>query len=204
MAAKYWETVHKHNFSWDKVVHGYWRRYPNPNSQHVFGEDFMNVEVTEDGCLRTKRILMKTNKLPSWGQHFFNARRVPLIEESIVNPKTRMMTTYTRNIGLRLFMGTTERVTFKACESDPDVTIVEKQVWIESDIVGFRSAIKSFGVDRFKKNCILATKGFDWVLSKMFAPNANVIEPNHEIKTSSADSVSNFHINNIANSRIVY
>ena len=44
-------------------------------------------------------------------------------------------------------------------------THVKKEVWIESDCLGLRSAIKKFGVDRFKKNCVAATDGFEWVLN---------------------------------------
>jgi hypothetical protein len=36
--------------------------------------------------------------------------------------------------------------------------------------VGLRRAIRKFGIERFKKNCILATEGFDWVIRKMFGP----------------------------------
>ncbi len=31
-------------------------------------------------------------------------------------------------------------------------------MWIDSSIVGFRSAIRKFGIDRYKKNCVLATQ----------------------------------------------
>ena len=48
-------------------------------------------------------------------------------------------------------------------ESDTK-TKVFKECWIESDIYGLRSAIKKFGIDRFKKNCSRASEGFEWVL----------------------------------------
>ena len=35
---QYFETVHSHAFPWHKVASGYWSRYPNPNSKHVFTE----------------------------------------------------------------------------------------------------------------------------------------------------------------------
>ncbi|XP_023344813.1 PRELI domain-containing protein 1, mitochondrial-like [Eurytemora carolleeae] len=46
-------------------------------------------------------------------------------------------------------------------------TIIHKQCWIDSSIIGFRSAIRKFGIDRYKKNCVLATEGFETVLTKM-------------------------------------
>lgn len=165
--AKYWSTTHEHAFSWDQVASTYWKRYPNPNSKHVFSEDMLSAYVDENGILRTKRLIVKTNKLPSWGEHLFNTRRVWLIEETTVDPKSKTFRVYTRNLNLRTFMGTTERVTYSP--SNPkNFCLAFKEVWIESDIYGLRSAIKSFGIDRFKKNCAKASEGFDWVLSRTF------------------------------------
>ena len=164
MAAKYWSTIHEHDFSWDTIAANYWKRYPNPNSKHVFGEDVLSAQINSNGHLKVKRLLLKTNALPSWGEHLFSTRKVWLIEESIINPNSKEIVTYTRNLNLRFFMGTTEKVTYKpknACK-----TIAIKEVWIESEFYGLRSAIKKFGLDRFKKNCVKATEGFDWVLNR--------------------------------------
>lgn len=182
--ARFWETLHTHDYPWSFVVSHYWGRYPNPNSHHVFSEDLVEVGIDEQGRLRTKRVIVKTNKLPWWGKHLFSARRVALVEETVVDPRSSLMTVYTRNIGLRLFMGVTEKVEFRpgvgnkvlasplpalkvpSSLSGSSTTDAYKCVWIESDLVGLRRAIKKFGIDRFKKNCVLATQGFDWVLSK--------------------------------------
>ena len=43
-------------------------------------------------------------------------------------------------------------------------TVCEKNVWITSDIVGLRSAIRKFGVDRFKSNCVRASDGLLWAI----------------------------------------
>ena len=72
---------------------------------------------------------------------------------------------YTRNIGLRKFMGTEERATLSRIEED-DTVRVRKQCWIDSSIVGFRSAIKNFGVGRYQKNCGPATRGFQTVVEE--------------------------------------
>lgn len=163
--AKFWSTSHHIEHPWDQVTKFFWSRYPNPNSSHVFSEDFLEVGVDPEGNLRTKRLIMKTNKLPWWGKHLFAARKVAVIEETVVNPKAKVMVTYTRNIGLRLFMGTVERAEYRPIEG-PDFhsTSCEKKVWIESDLVGLRSAIKKFGVDRFKANCVKATEGLVWAI----------------------------------------
>nr|XP_040577378.1 protein preli-like [Lepeophtheirus salmonis]XP_040577379.1 protein preli-like [Lepeophtheirus salmonis]XP_040577380.1 protein preli-like [Lepeophtheirus salmonis] len=165
MSDMYWKTEHKHNYCWDQVAKGFWKRYPNPNSQHVFSEDIIASNL-EGSVLQTKRVIMKTNKLPSWGRHFFSARRVPVIEEAFIDASKKEIITYTRNIGLRTFMGTTEKATY-LCDKDGNTRVI-KEVWIESDIYGFRRAIKKFGVERFKSNSVKATEGFDFVLRELF------------------------------------
>ena len=168
--AKYWSTNHEHNYDWDTVASKYWNKYPNPHSSHVFSEDILSAEVNAQGQLRVKRLLSKTNKLPSWGEHLFKTRDVRLIEEIIVDPKTKTFTTYNRNLNLRFFMGTTEKVTYTPKYDDDGqeckTTNSLKEVWIESEFYGLRSAIKKFGLDRFKKNCVKATEGFNWVLNR--------------------------------------
>ena len=42
----------------------------------------------------------------------------------------------------------------QASPDDPNTTIAVKEAWVESSFYGLRSAIKNFGVERFKKNCI--------------------------------------------------
>ena len=70
-----------------------------------------------------------------------------------------------RNIGLTPFMATVERVTIRPSESSGLLSKLLKECWIDSSIFGFRSAIKKFGVDRYKKNCGPATEGFNMVLN---------------------------------------
>ena len=81
---KYWETEHHMPLPWPEVVSGYWWRYPNPSSRHVFSVDTLDTRLEGDK-LYARRLIMKTNSLPSWGKHFFPDARVAVIEEVIVD-----------------------------------------------------------------------------------------------------------------------
>lgn len=85
-----------------------------------------------------------------------------------MDPVNKTMVAYVRNIGLTKFMGTTEKATFVPGDNE---TIVKKECWIDSSIFGFRSAIRRFGIERYKKNSILASQGFEFVLDNMFKKN---------------------------------
>ena len=57
-----------------------------------------------DGKLYSKRLLTKTNKLPTWGEKFINTRIVKIMEASVVDPKNKTLTTFTRNLGYQSVM----------------------------------------------------------------------------------------------------
>ena len=67
-------------------------------SKHVLTEDTVQREVVS-GKLRSIRFLTKTGQGPRWADKFVPHSLVGIIEESIVDPKTQTLTTYTRNIG---------------------------------------------------------------------------------------------------------
>ena len=71
----------------------------NSFSTHVLSEDTISRKII-DNNLHTKRFLTKTNRLPKWGERIVNVKNVNIIEESIVDPSKKEISTYTRNVGL--------------------------------------------------------------------------------------------------------
>jgi len=189
MGEKYYQTKHVHPFCWDLVANAIFLRYPNPMATHVLSEDTVHREVIQNGnVLYSRRFLTKTNKLPKWGERWMPLIKfVPLIEESHVDRDNKVVTTYTRNVGLSTFMTATEKVRYQPNPENPDETIAVKEAWVESKLYGLRSAVKNFGVDRFKKNCVKATDGFNHVLNHLHEKQLYLSElkqrKSHEIKT---------------------
>ncbi len=168
MSAKYHQSAHVHPFPWSEVAAAIFRRYPNPFSTHVLSEDTVYRSIRRGGrVLYTRRLITKTNRLPSWGHGFFSSNFVPLVEESTVDRVGGVITTYTRNVGLSRFMSAVERVRYTPHPERPGETLAVKEAWIESGLYGLRSAVKSFGIERFKQNCQRATDGFNVVLAQL-------------------------------------
>uniref|UniRef100_A0A8C5DMS4 PRELI domain-containing protein 1, mitochondrial-like n=1 Tax=Gouania willdenowi TaxID=441366 RepID=A0A8C5DMS4_GOUWI len=131
--------------TWDQVVSAFWQRYPNPFSTHVLTEDVVYREVTKDHCLLTRRLLMKTNRLPRWAEHFFPggiSRCVYIMEDSIVDPVNRSLTTYTWNLNHTMLMSVEERCVFRDSPEQPAVTQLRREAWISSSIYGFSRPIQ--------------------------------------------------------------
>lgn len=172
--ARYFENTSTFNFSWDQVASGYWKRYPNPQSTHVLSEDTYCRQV-KDGCLYTKRLLTKTNRVPKWGERFFSAKSVKIVEESIVDPEKKVLVTYTRNLGYTKVMSVIERVEYRSAGTGS--TVAKRSAWIDSQVFGFSRAIRAFGVDRFRKNCTQMYNGFNGVLHSLFPKQPHAPAP---------------------------
>lgn len=182
---KYFENSFVFQFKWDQVVQGFWQRYPNPESNHVLSEDTVCREI-RGNKLFSKRLLTKTNRVPKWGERFIGARIVRIIEESIVDPKKRIMVTYTRNIGYTRVMSVVEKVVYQESKENPQWTVANRSAWVDSQLYGFRSAIEAFGLERLRKNCRKMNSGFNYILKTLFSGNlasAN-IAANHNIVSS--------------------
>ncbi|XP_054864847.1 PRELI domain-containing protein 1, mitochondrial-like, partial [Amphiprion ocellaris] len=131
--------------AWDHVVAAFWQRYPNPFSTHVLTEDVVYREVTADNRLFSRRLLMKTNRLPRWAERFFPggmSRSVYIIEDSIVDPVNRSLTTYTWNLNHTTLMSVEERCVFKDSVEQPATTQLKREAWISSSIYGFSKPIQ--------------------------------------------------------------
>uniref|UniRef100_A0A0V0G5E1 Putative preli domain-containing protein 1 mitochondrial n=1 Tax=Triatoma dimidiata TaxID=72491 RepID=A0A0V0G5E1_TRIDM len=182
---KYYENNTIFHYTWDQVVQGFWRRYPNPESKHVLSEDTIHREVKENK-LFSIRLLTKTNRVPHWGERFIGSPIVKIIEESIIDPEKRTLTTYTRNLGYTKVMSLVEKVVYRPSEENPSWTIAERSAWVDSQVLGFGRAIQAFGVERFRKNCIKMVHGFNYVLSSMFPSSVSAHHSQTQLSTSTA------------------
>ncbi|TMS23692.1 PRELI domain-containing protein 1, mitochondrial [Larimichthys crocea] len=116
--------------AWDHVVSAFWQRYPNPFSTHVLTEDVVYREVTADHRLLSRRLLMKTNRLPRWAERLFPSgmsRCVYIIEDSIVDPVNRSLTTYTWNLNHTTLMSVEERCVFQDSAEQPATTQLRRE-----------------------------------------------------------------------------
>lgn len=132
-------------------------------------EDILERQVDSNGHLYTKRLISKTNPCPKWAEKFISVRSLLIIEESIVDPVGKTLTTYTRNIGCKNYMTIDEKLVYKQSLRDQNETIAQRSAWIESNFgYGMSRAVVAFGMERFKKNIAKATLGFQMVLNTMY------------------------------------
>ncbi|KAJ4945833.1 hypothetical protein JOQ06_023511 [Pogonophryne albipinna] len=156
--------------SWDQVCVAFWQRYPNPYSNHVLTEDIIFREVTPTNCLVSRRLLTKTSRAPRWMEPYLPKQMSSsayIIEDSIVDPQKRTMTTLTWNISHARLMSVEERCKYYINPENGSCTEIKREAWISTTIYGLSRAVQEFGLRRFKNSVTKTMKGFEYVLAKM-------------------------------------
>ncbi|XP_059211261.1 PRELI domain-containing protein 1, mitochondrial-like [Centropristis striata] len=157
---------------WQQVFAAFWQRYPNPYSSHVLSEDVLSREVSSSNLLLSRRLLLKTNRLPGWAERVFPpqmARAVYVLEDSVVDPNTHTLTTMTWNLNHNTLMTVVERCLFEEDRSRPSWTKLRREAWIMSAVYGLARPIQEFGLARFKSNQVRAIKGLEHALTRVQA-----------------------------------
>lgn len=155
--------------TWDQVCIAFWQRYPNPYSNHVLTEDIVFREVTPSNCLISRRLLTKTSRAPRWMERYLPKKMSSLayiIEDSIVDPQKRTMTTMTWNITHARLMSVEERCEYGMNPESGSWTQIKREAWISSNVYGLSRAIQEFGLARYKTSVTKTMKGFEYVLAK--------------------------------------
>ncbi|XP_041123886.1 PRELI domain-containing protein 1, mitochondrial-like isoform X1 [Polyodon spathula] len=181
--------------SWEHVFSAFWQRYPNPFSKHVLTEDVVFRKVMPDDTLFSRRLLTKTNHLPRWAEKIFPsnlARSVFVIEDSIVDPKNKTLTTFSWNINHTKLMVVEERCVYSVSQEKQAWSQAKREAWISSGVFGFSRAIQEFGLARFKSNQVKAMRGLDYALSTLHGPSYKTIDVICKVSpTVQRDSVNN-------------
>ena len=90
----------KHTFSegWAKVTTSFWEKYPHPSLPHVKEAVVLSRFITEQGNLITRRLMYVQQDVPTPLKPFSSGLDNFLaIEETIVNPKQKVLQLRTQN-----------------------------------------------------------------------------------------------------------
>lgn len=130
-------------------------------------------KVDSNGKLLTKRLLSKTTKAPKWAEKvgLVHSTVCFIIEESIVDPVNKLLTTYTKNVGMKNILIVDEKVIYKTA-SDIKQTSMQRFARFESNMFGLSRPIQVFALERFKSSIHKAVIGFQMVLDCMYSPLA--------------------------------
>lgn len=153
---------------WEEVTTAHWKKYPNPLSSHVLSADTLHRHVDpETGCMKSTRLLTKTNSSAKWMARFLGDRTSTyIVEESVLDPRAKTLTTFTKNITLNNLMTIEEKCIYSVSEENPNWTTCQTQAKVTSGLL-IGNMVEKFGIDRFQNNSAKAKQSIVYVLGKM-------------------------------------
>lgn len=126
---KFHDQTHTHPFPFETVTLAYFLRYPNPYSTHVLSTDVVSRYFDPDAqTLYTARLHLKRSKVPSaifkllpksWlGATAEGTSQSYILEKSIVDVKTGVMVTESRNLEFTGILKVVERQLYRRPTAD--------------------------------------------------------------------------------------
>ncbi|KAG7201716.1 hypothetical protein KM043_004439 [Ampulex compressa] len=155
-------------YCWLNVCKVFFKRYPNPYSNHVLSEDTIHREV-KDNRLLSRRIFCKrsTTALPSWAYKLVKKPQVLILEETIIDLCARRLISLTQNLDHKKLVLTSETTEYKPSYLDPNKTVMTRRTTIRSPLGGLTGRmIERLCHARAIKNAKRAIQGFLHVLAQ--------------------------------------
>ncbi|TPP64219.1 PRELI domain-containing protein 1 mitochondrial [Fasciola gigantica] len=170
-------------FPWDYVVSLFWERYPNPHSKHVLTEDVLERRIVPGRRLYTKRLIMKQGlgKFPGWLRRFLSGARELVIEESVLDMRSRQLDVVTRNVGsLGKYATVTEYCSYTAKSGSADITTISRALTVESKLnPALRSPLTYFLTHRYQSSSKSSLLGYEYVCNAR-APTCSTASTSNE------------------------
>jgi len=165
---KIWTSEHVFNHPWDTVVHAAWRKYPNPINPAVTGIDVLKRHVTDDGVLRSERLIQTQFNIPSWVTGMIGLTNPNYSHEfSEVDRSKQEMTLKTVNLNCTNFISVDEKLTYKPHPQDPQKTVLEQETVVHVRGVPLIDYCEQLFLSKYESNANKGRLGIEWVIENI-------------------------------------
>ncbi|KLO19984.1 MSF1-domain-containing protein [Schizopora paradoxa] len=149
---------------WSIVSLAFFLRYPNPYAAHVLSCDVISRNVTPEGTLQTKRLILKRGATPKWFPRGIVSRAESwVVEESEVDPFGRVVNCTTRNLDHVKVMQVVESTELRATPDGNTMQTTQAR-FVSGFGWGLTKRIESHGLNKFKANIQRSREGVSLVL----------------------------------------
>lgn len=98
-------------------------------------------------------MIKSSSKMPRWAEKVFGKLSdAGIVEESLVDPRSKQFITYTRNFTSKRLLVLEEKCTYTVSPENNNWTHCIKEVWFKSSVIGVSRAIERFCAEQYKKN----------------------------------------------------
>ncbi|KAJ1961355.1 Phospholipid metabolism protein [Dipsacomyces acuminosporus] len=166
------EATHVFKYDWDTVSLANWRKYPNDKTPHVRHVEILNQDIdSETGILRTERLIMVRQNVPTLIRKLFGGDTSYVLEYSEVDPKERTLAMQSQNMTYSNLLSVGEHIVYKPDPENPAHTLFIQSAQLKASGAMYRFAnrVEDFCFNRFTDNANIGKLGFEQVLSKILA-----------------------------------
>ncbi|KAJ1736408.1 Phospholipid metabolism protein [Coemansia sp. BCRC 34490] len=166
------EATHVFRHDWDTVSLASWRKYPNDKTPHVRHVEVLNQEVDpETGVLRTERLIMVKQNVPTLLKKLFGGDMSYVLEFSEVDPRKKSMVLQSQNMTFSNVLSVGEYILY---QPDPDNRahtqfVQSAQLKASSALCRFANKVEDMCWNRFKDNAHIGKLGLEQVVSTILA-----------------------------------
>jgi hypothetical protein len=165
---KIWNSEHVFEHPWETVVHAAWRKYPNPINPAVKSMDVTSREISNDGTLRTTRILSTEFNIPGWVTRLIGVRNPSYVYEySEVSSSDKTMTLKSVNMNGTNFVSIDETLTYKPHPEDQTKTLLEQSAAVSVRGVPLIAYCESLMTSSISANAQKGRQAMEWVISNI-------------------------------------
>lgn len=162
--------VFEHNF--ETVTLAYFNRYPNPYSTHVKSIDTIDVYTDEQGRLHQVKLIKKSGRLPQFIKPFLGKITTSwIIENTVVDPKTKEMHTYNCNLDHRKIIRVEElnmyKYNFEENKTNSFVTVKFSSGFNHRLGWGIKDRIENWSKNKFSNNLMNSREGLKIVMDSV-------------------------------------
>lgn len=159
-------SEHQFNHNWETVVSASLKKYPNPITTAVVGIDVLDRKVTQNGILKSKRLILSEWSLPNWARRIVCGPSCFATETSEVDPNRRTMTMTTRNLTMCNKLSFEEKLTYTPHPLDPNATLLKQEAVISVSGVPLSSYLEDFLTNTISINANKGRQAIEWVITQ--------------------------------------
>eukprot|EP00823_Brevimastigomonas_motovehiculus_P009201 TRINITY_DN8863_c0_g1_i1.p1 TRINITY_DN8863_c0_g1~~TRINITY_DN8863_c0_g1_i1.p1 ORF type:complete len:210 (+),score=47.31 TRINITY_DN8863_c0_g1_i1:110-739(+) len=133
---------------WETASAAFWRKYPNPDAEHVHEADTFDRKIDTEGNLQLRRFYTLAFPLPDWLQSMAGPK-YHAADIVTVNPKERSLVLKSRNLSFSSFLTIEETCTYTPDANDPQLTNYRHEARITSFLPFLAGKLETFSQNGF-------------------------------------------------------
>ncbi|KAJ2000537.1 Phospholipid metabolism protein [Coemansia sp. RSA 2322] len=174
------EATHIFKHDWATVSLANWRKYPNDQTPHVRHVETLHQDVDpETGILRTERLIMVRQNVPTLVRRLFGGDTSYVLEYSEVDPRKQTMTMQSQNMTFSNLLSVGEYIAYTPDPENASHTLFTQSAQLKASgaLCRFANKIEDMCWNRFKDNAHVGKLGLEQVVSKILAERQAMIVP---------------------------